>query len=72
MDVKADPSYGAFSDRGSDMPSFTGNDDYTNYMGSNLFNSHVFLNSDSQRLLTGSDDGQMKIYDVAHGTLVST
>ena len=26
----------------------------------------------SFRLLTGSDDGQMKIYDVAHGTLVST
>ena len=27
---------------------------------------------DSQKLLTGSDDGHMKIYDVSHGNLVAT
>jgi len=45
--VKGDPAgYGPFSDRSSDMPSFTGNDDYKHYMGSNLFNSHGFPNTD--------------------------
>lgn len=45
MDVKADPAYASFTDHSADMPSFTGNDDYTNYMSSNLF-SHPFQNSD--------------------------